>query len=81
MESASYTNWLTLGFMKEWDILDDVSYKYFKKLHDEDDIEIKIYHIDDDDRPTYWTAVFEFDLKYDCIEGCMPLYKKVTFKV
>lgn len=53
--------------MKEMDILDNVPYKYFKNLHDDDDIEVDIYYDedDDDDRPTYTNAVFKFDLKYD----------------
>jgi hypothetical protein len=66
--------------MKEMDILDEVPYKFIKKLHDDDDIEVNIYHIDDDDdRPTYCTVVFEFELEYDCSGGSLPLYayKKV----
>ena len=77
----SYTNCLTIGQMKEWDILDEVPYKCFKKYNDDDDIEVNIYHTDDeDDRPIYCSVVFEFELKYDCSEGSMPLYTTKKFK-
>jgi hypothetical protein len=78
-----YINCLTIGQMKEMDILDNVPYKYFKNLHDDDDIEVDIYfdEDDDDDRPTYTNAVFKFDLKYDCSMGSLPLYTTKHFKV
>ena len=73
-----YTNCLTIGQMKEWDILDEVPYKYFKKNDDDDDIEVNIYHTDDeDDRPTYCTVVFEFELKYDC--STKKFKSKITY--
>jgi len=72
---------LTIGFMKEWGILDDVKYKYFKELDDDDEIVVHVYYIDDDDRPTYCTAVFNFDLKYDCSGGSLRLEAEVTFDV
>ena len=75
-----YTNCLTIGQMKEMDILDEVPYKYFKNCDNEDDIEVNIYHIDDDDRPTYCTVVFEYGLEYDCSGGCMPIYATKKFK-
>jgi hypothetical protein len=76
-----FTNCLTIGQMKEWDILDEVPYKYFKNCHDEDDIEVNIYHIEDEDnRPTYSTVVFEYGLEYDCSAGSLPLYTTKKFK-
>ena len=61
-----YTNCLTIGQMKEMDILDEIPYKYIKNHHDDDDIEVNIYHTNDaDDRPTYSTIVFEYSLEYD----------------
>ena len=61
-----YTNCLTIGQMKKMDILDEVPYKYFKTHDDDDDIEVNIYHIDDeDDIPTYSTIVFEYSLEYN----------------
>tara|TARA_R110001592_G_scaffold338236_1_gene625205 strand:- start:7595 stop:7897 length:303 start_codon:yes stop_codon:yes gene_type:complete len=67
--------------MKEWDILDEIPYKYFKRYHKDDDIEVNIYHTDDDDdRPTYCTIVFEFELEYDCSKGSLPLYTTKKFK-
>ena len=65
--------------MKEMDILDEVPYKFFKNCDDEDDIEVNIYHIDND-KPTYGTVVFEYELKYDCSGGSMPLYTTKKFK-
>ena len=61
-----YTNCLTIGQMKEMDILDEVPYKYIKNHHDDDDIEVNIYHTNDaDNRPTYSTIVFEYSFEYD----------------
>jgi hypothetical protein len=74
-----YTNCLTIGQMKEMDILDEVPYKFFKNCDDEDDIEVNIYHIDND-KPTYGTVVFEYELEYDCSGGSMPLYTTKKFK-
>ena len=74
-----YTNCLTIGQMKEMDILDEVPYKYFKRFHDDDDIEVNIYHIDND-RPAYGTVVFEYEFEYDCSDGCMPIYTTKKFK-
>jgi hypothetical protein len=76
-----YTNCLTIGQMKEWDILDEIPYKYFKRYGEDDDIEVNIYHTDDDDdRPTYCTIVFDFKLEYNCSGGSMPLYATKKFK-
>lgn len=76
-----YTNCVFIGQMKEMNILDEVPYKYFKGYHEDDDIEVNIYHTDDeDDRPTYPTIVFEFELQYDCSKGSIPLYATKKFK-
>ena len=72
-----YANCLTIGQMKEWDILDEVPYKYFKKNDDDDDIEVNIYHTDDDDdRPTFCNVVFEFELEYDTTK---KFKRKITY--
>jgi len=76
-----YTNCITINDMKNYDILDEIPYKYFKRYHRDDDIEVNIYHTnDEDDRPTYCTVVFEFKLEYDCSEGSLPLYTTKKFK-
>ena len=67
--------------MKEWDILDEIPYKYFKRYDEDDDIEVNIYHTDDDDdRPTYCSVVFDFKLEYDVSEGSMPIIVTKRFK-
>ena len=76
-----YTNCVTIDNMKKYNILDEVPYKYFKRYHKHDDIEINIYHTnDEDDRPTYCTVVFEFELEYDACKGSLPIIFTKNFK-
>ena len=76
-----YTNCITIKDMKEYNILDEVPYKYFKRYHKDDDIEVEIYHTnDEDERSTYCTVVFEFELDYDASKGSLPIIFTKRFK-
>lgn len=65
-----YTEWLPLEMAKDMYILDEVPYKYFRNYCKDDTIEFKFYHINnEDERNTYLTIMFEFELKYDDCSG------------
>ena len=62
-------------------MLDEIPYKYFKRYHNDDDVEVEIYHTnDEDDRPAYCTVVFEFKLEYDASKGSLPIIFTKRFK-
>ena len=76
-----FPSWLRVSQMKEHDILDDVPYKCFKKYDDDDEIDVEIYYKEGEiNCPSWSSIVFEFELRYDISEGCLPLYATEKFK-
>jgi hypothetical protein len=67
-----YNKSLTISQMKEVDLFDDIEYKYFKNLNDDNVININIQIIDKCDTPGYVNALFIFELKCEVLDEIVP---------
>jgi len=76
-----YTNSLKLSTIEYLDLLDDIPYKYIKKLineDDEDDYDVEITDLKCD-RIAYCRTQFKISLNVDISQGSSPIYVDKTF--
>ena len=77
-----YTNCLKLSTIEYLDLLDDIPYKYIKKIihedNDEDDYEVEITDLDCE-RIAYCKTQFKLTLRIDISQGSLPIYVDKTF--
>ena len=76
-----YTNSLKLSTIEYLDLLDDIPYKYIKKLINEDDDDYYDVEITDlkCDRIAYCRTQFKISLNVDISQGSSPIYVDKTF--
>ena len=77
----TYTNSLQLSTILYLDLLDDIPYKYIKKLINEDDDDYYDIEIADlkCDRIAYCRTQFKISLNVDISQGSSPIYVDKTF--
>jgi len=77
----TYTNSLQLSTIEYLDLLDDIPYKYIKKLINEDDDDYYDVEITDlkCDRIAYCRTQFKISLNVDISQGSLPIYVDKTF--
>ena len=78
-----YTNCLQLSTIEYLDLLDDIPYKYIKKMiheDDEDDYEVEITDLKCD-RIAYCKTQFKLTLRIDISQGSLPIYVDKTFTI
>ena len=78
-----YTNCLQLSTIEYLDLLDDIPYKYIKKMiheDDEDDYEVEITDLKCD-RIAYCKTQFKLTLRIDISQGSSSLYVDKTFTI
>ena len=78
-----YANSLKLSTIEYLDLLDDIPYKYIKKLINEDDeddydVEITDLHCD---RIAYCRTQFKLTLNVDISQGSLPIYVDKTITI
>ena len=76
-----YTNSLKLSTIEYLDLLDDIPYKYIKKMiheDDEDDYDVEIMDLESE-RVAYCRTQFKISLNVDISQGSLPLYVDKTF--
>ena len=77
-----YTNSLKLSTIEYLDLLDDIPYKYIKKMihedDDEDDYDVEITDLHCD-RIAYCRTQFKLTLNVDISQGSLPIYVNKTF--
>jgi len=76
-----YANSLKLSTIEYLDLLDDIPYKYIKKLineDDEDDYDVEITDLKCD-RIAYCRTQFKISLNVDISQGSSPIYVDKTF--
>ena len=76
-----YANSLKLSTIEYLDLLDDIPYKYIKKLINEDDDDYYDVEITDlkCDRIAYCRTQFKISLNVDISQGSSPIYVDKTF--
>ena len=77
----TYTNSLQLSTILYLDLLDDIPYKYLKKIineDDEDDYDVEITDLKCD-RIAYCRTQFKISLNVDISQGSSPIYVDKTF--
>jgi len=78
-----YANSLKLSTIEYLDLLDDIPYKYIKKMiheDDEDDYEVEITDLDCE-RIAYCKTQFKLSLRIDISQGSLPIYVDKTFTI
>ena len=78
-----YTNSLQLSTILYLDLLDDIPYKYIKKMiheDDEDDYDVEIMDLESE-RVAYCRTQFKLSLKIDISQGSLPIYVNKTFTI
>ena len=78
-----YTNSLKLSTIEYLDLLDDIPYKYIKKMiheDDEDDYDVEIMDLESE-RVAYCRTQFKLSLKIDISQGSLPIYVNKTFTI
>ena len=78
-----YTNCLQLSTIEYLDLLDDIPYKYIKKMiheDDEDDYDVEITDLKCD-RIAYCKTQFKLTLRIDISQGSSSLYVDKTFTI
>jgi len=78
-----YTNCLQLSTIEYLDLLDDIPYKYIKKMiheDDEDDYDVEITDLKCD-RIAYCKTQFKLTLRIDISQGSLPIYVDKTFTI
>ena len=78
-----YTNSLKLSTIEYLDLLDDIPYKYIKKMiheDDEDDYDVEIMDLESE-RVAYCRTQFKISLKIDISQGSSPIYVDKTFTI
>jgi hypothetical protein len=76
-----YTNSLKLSTIEYLDLLDDIPYKYIKKMineDDDDDYDVEITDLKCD-RIAYCKTQFKLTLNVDISQGYSPIYVDKTF--
>ena len=79
----TYTNSLKLSTIEYLDLLDDIPYKYIKKMiheDDEDDYDVEIMDLESE-RVAYCRTQFKLSLKIDISQGSLPIYVNKTFTI
>ena len=76
-----YANSLKLSTIEYLDLLDDIPYKYIKKLINEDDDDYYEVVMTDlhCDRIAYCRTQFKISLNVDISQGSLPIYVDKTF--
>ena len=77
----TYTNSLQLSTIEYLDLLDDIPYKYIKKLINEDDddyYDVEIMDLESE-RVAYCRTQFKISLNVDISQGSSPIYVDKTF--
>ena len=77
----TYTNSLKLSTIEYLDLLDDIPYKYIKKMiheDDEDDYDVEIMDLESE-RVAYCRTQFKISLNVDISQGSSPIYVNKTF--
>ena len=77
----TYTNSLKLSTIEYLDLLDDIPYKYIKKMiheDDEDDYDVEIMDLESE-RVAYCRTQFKISLNVDISQGSLPIYVNKTF--
>ena len=77
----TYTNSLKLSTIEYLDLLDDIPYKYIKKMiheDDEDDYDVEIMDLESE-RVAYCRTQFKISLYVDISQGSLPIYVNKTF--
>jgi len=76
-----YTNSLQLSTIEYLDLLDDIPYKYIKKMiHEDDDDYYDVEIMDlESERVAYCRTQFKISLKIDISQGSSPIYVDKTF--
>jgi len=79
----TYTNSLQLSTIEYLDLLDDIPYKYIKKMiHEDDDDYYDVEIMDlESERVAYCRTQFKISLKIDISQGSSPIYVDKTFTV
>jgi len=77
----TYTNSLKLSTIEYLDLLDDIPYKYIKKMiHEDDDDYYDVEIMDlESERVAYCRTQFKISLKIDISQGSSPIYVDKTF--
>ena len=77
----TYTNSLQLSTILYLDLLDDIPYKYLKKMiHEDDDDYYDVEIMDlESERVAYCRTQFKISLKIDISQGSSPIYVDKTF--
>ena len=78
-----YTNSLQLSTIEYLDLLDDIPYKYIKKMiHEDDDDYYDVEIMDlESERVAYCRTQFKLSLKIDISQGSLPIYVNKTFTI
>jgi len=78
-----YTNSLQLSTIEYLDLLDDIPYRYIKKIIHEDDEDFYDVEIADlkCDRIAYCKTQFKLTLNVDISQGYSPIYVDKTFTI
>ncbi len=78
-----YTNSLQLSTILYLDLLDDIPYKYLKKMiHEDDDDYYDVEIMDlESERVAYCRTQFKISLKIDISQGSSPIYVDKTFTI
>ena len=79
-----YTNSLKLSTIEYLDLLDDIPYKYIKKMiHEDDDEDVYDVEITDlkCDRIAYCKTQFKLTLNVDISQGYSPIYVDKTITI
>ena len=79
----TYTNSLKLSTIEYLDLLDDIPYKYIKKMiHEDDDDYYDVEIMDlESERVAYCRTQFKISLNVDISQGSSPIYVDKTFTV
>jgi len=79
----TYTNSLQLSTIEYLDLLDDIPYKYIKKMiHEDDDDYYDVEIMDlESERVAYCRTQFKISLKIDISQGSSPIYVDKTFTI
>ena len=79
----TYTNSLKLSTIEYLDLLDDIPYKYIKKMiheDDEDDYDVEIMDLESE-RVAYCRTQFKLTLNVDISQGSLPIYVDKTITI
>jgi len=78
-----YANSLKLSTIEYLDLLDDIPYKYIKKMiHEDDDDYYDVEIMDlESERVAYCRTQFKISLKIDISQGSSPIYVDKTFTI